>query len=1443
MNQNPQRVLVHYLSPNQQEYVALHGDLPPQERTALAIELRETLQAYARYIPGQLVQQQLANPIAGKVYGAFWDGSLLFADLSGFTALSAELSELGKQGAEEVSGVVNRLFNALVAEVLAHHGALLKFGGDALTAFFDNAMLGHTHAAAATMAALAMQRRMEEFSALKTRKGTFRLQLRVGVHSGRVFAAQVGDVSHIELVVTGAEVNRVATAQEIAAPGEVVISDYTAALLDSAVVTPRESGFQHIVEMPPADLPDISPDLFSLDRSDDIATLETLACQVESLRPYLMRGLPKRFLDASVFEMGEFRPVSVLFVHFHDFSALLELLADDATGAAHILNAYFQRAQAVVHRYDGIVNKVDMYSHGDKLMILFGAPTAHEDDPQRAVRCALELQETLKAANAEIHDMLTKKGIQDERGVFYQRVGINTGTVFAGRVGGVKRYEYTVMGSAVNLSARLMSATDDGTILLSPETSHAVERQFALAKQPPLKLKGLPKPVEPFRVERALDVERLSVGQTSQISRAPLVGRDALLAQLKQESAVALNGTMRVLALVGEAGIGKSRLAEELIQSLVLSSFAPDGIEVPDFQMYTNDCQSYEQSIPYAALRKPIRHLLRVTTHSNRGQSVTEQSEIITRLEEIVKEYAPSMIRFTPLLGDVLGIGLPFTPLLESMSDEQRHDRLQDLVVEIVLSAARQEPLLLSLEDIQWADASSLEIIERLTKEVLPAPLLPLLNYRPEPPIVEPWMEQETNIRVELGELSTDDSEQLLAGMLGGSPPPEVLPLLERTQGNPFFIEELVRALITSDALARDEAGHWHMTRPLDQISIPTSIEGLIYARLDRLDEQQLELVQVASVIGRRFSQTIVAGIVGDSVPVDQVLHYLIAFELIAPEDTEQDTDITFIFRHALLRDVAYEGILYARRRNLHYRVADQLEQVSAGGYRDELLPLLAQHYLLAEAWGYAFYYHKRAACQAQRRYANREALALFATALDVATHIQTEQGEEDNGAETYCLIVPVAFEVAEIHERSGYIQALLGEGETAQQSYQEALRLVREERNKLDTQASKTLLGQRLVLAEVRLYRHLAALDEQHGNYQSAFDWLEQAMVLGTSGGAAAMEELSRCYLLGARIYFTQGDFTHSREWAQMALKLASKLDNITDQANAFLRIGVISYEQGDFAEAVPAQQEACRLFEQSNVLSRYNDALNNLGVTYDRMGRWDDAVQCYERSLEISENIGDALALARTANNLALVLMAQGELERASSLFEYSCSQFSRIGSVQGIAYTTLNRGEVLLLQERPEDALTLFYESIEILERINARLDIPEVLRLAAEALLALGQVDQAHDYATRSLEIARELGMAVEEATALRALGQVAFHAGDHATANSYLEQSQVALEQLGERYELGKVVFCQAQVAFAVQHPRAPELLCEAERIFQELDAQRDLQKVQAFAAAVGGGGG
>ncbi|MEI7772399.1 MAG: adenylate/guanylate cyclase domain-containing protein, partial [Chloroflexales bacterium] len=704
MNAPPaiQGPLLGHLSAEQADLLSHGGDLPAADRARLAAELRADLAACAAYLPARLVRAQLDDPCPGHTGGAFWGGSLLFADLSGFTALSERLSVLGRQGAEEVSAVVNRLFAALVAEIHAHQGALLKFGGDAITAFFDTETIGEAHASAATAAALAMQRRMDAFVGMETRAGTFTLRLRVGVHSGRVFAAEVGDENHIELVVTGTEVNRVAMAQEIAEPGEVVISDQTAALLVGADLEPRSAGFQRIGRLLFFALPPTQPGLIAPRGPDDLATLASLAARLAALRPYLVRGLPRRFLEVSEIGLGEFRPVSVLFANFHDFSALLERLHDDPDRAAAVLNAYYRRAQAVVHRYDGIVNKVDMYTHGDKLMALFGAPAAHEDDPTRAVRCALELEQALDEANKEIAYLLEGTGFAR----LFQKVGINTGTVFAGRVGGTTRYEYTVMGPAVNLAARLMSAAVDGEVLLSPSARAAVAGQIVLEDHPPLRLKGLAEPVTPARALRVAEAQ----APGARIGDAPMIGRDQEMRRLFDAASAAMRGSGRVLALVGEAGAGKSRMAEELLQRMVISSVAKPATPdmVPPFEMVIGECQSYDQRTTYATLRSPLSELLLFSAWRASGANL--QLHIADR----VRQLAPDLERFAPLLSDALGMALDESPLTAALSPQQRHDRLQELIVALFCGAARREPLLVLIEDMHWADSPSLELLGSL---------------------------------------------------------------------------------------------------------------------------------------------------------------------------------------------------------------------------------------------------------------------------------------------------------------------------------------------------------------------------------------------------------------------------------------------------------------------------------------------------------------------------------------------------------------------------------------------------------------------------------------------------------------------------------------------------------------------------------------------------------
>ncbi len=1412
-------LLLEHLSPELQAQLEHTGELPPAARSDLAGQLQRLLRAHAAYIPLRLVERQLANPIPGQVTGSFWDGSLLFADLSGFTALSEQLSTIGRQGAEEVSGIVNQLFDALVEEVANNHGTLLKFGGDALTAFFDQHRLGVAHAAAATHAALAMQRRMQAFANLRTRAGTFRLRLRVGVHSGRLFAAEVGDTSHIELVITGREVNQVATAQEIAAPGDVVVSDQTAALLHNAHFEPSERGFHRITALPAPDLPP-PHDTLTFPTGSDLATLEQLATQLAALRPYLVRGLPQRFLDSRFTEIGEFRPVSVMFANFHNFSEMLDLLKDEPQLAAQVLNAYFQRVQQVVHRYDGSVNKVDMATHGDKLMALFGAPAAHEDDPLRVVQCALDMRRALHEVNAELarlFEPLTDRYAEQHAAppALHQRIGINTGTVFAGRVGGAQRYEYTVMGSAVNLSARLMAKAADGMVLISPFTRTMVEQYVAVADHPPLQLKGLSQPITPGVVlDRDSNGARATGRSESSLPHVDLVGRDLELHQMLTAAELALKGSGRVIALTGEAGIGKTRLCGELLHQLVLSGYTPPGQGgVENFVIYGGECQSYEQSTPYATIRPPLRALLEINPQraTSRAESDAAAVAMLDTLEQAVTRYAPKLVRFAPLLGDALGVAVQETPLTRGLTAEQRHDRLHELIIALFIGATSEYSLILMLEDIQWADASSLELLNEIATAIQGKPLLLLLNYRPSPPIDAPWNALDTTLQITLTELPLEKGEELLSALLNHNPPPAVRSLVERTQGNPFYIEELIRTLIASGILARNQLGNWYLTGPLNEATLPRSIEGLVIARLDKLPEAQYDMVQVASVVGRRFQQSVVAGIYQQKSILNHVLEALIHAEI--TQQDFQDDDLSYLFRHALLRDVAYETILFARRRELHRQVALRLEELTNDDpqARQNVLSVVARHYLLAEVWQAAFAYHVLAGQQAQQRYANREALTLFATALEIVPNLPLPTDPDEH-----------IRQIVDLHERRGNIFALLGETDDAVAAYLEAMALVdvREETHRE---------------TRVRLHRLLASVEEQSSEFDTAVRWLQQGMALANEQTRA---ELARCYLLGAKIYNRRGEFDSSLEWVRTSLSMATDVGNDLDRAHALRLLGVILSDVGDMGASIQALESARAILNDSigdpNSLSRI---LNDLGAVYDQVGRWQEAIACYEQAIEISEAIGDAVGIAYASNNLAYLLVGRNALQRAYDLYLYSGERFQQIGSAWGAALTDYNRGEVLTLQGQPAAAMKLFQSSLDTFERIGSRTFIPEVLRLAAEASLALEDYAAATDYARRSLAAAEELGMSVEQGIAQRVLGQIALAQQHYVDAAALLEHACTTLSEADSPYDIGKVRYWQACLhAQQGDLDAAQPLLQQAYQAFTALDAQRDLARVHELAS-------
>ncbi|MCK5642533.1 MAG: adenylate/guanylate cyclase domain-containing protein, partial [Gammaproteobacteria bacterium] len=433
---------------------------------------RSLLKSIVAYIPELIVEQRIVDPHLPDVHGQFHQGTLVFADISGFTTMSEKLSELGKEGAEELNGILNRHFTRMLDITLPHRGAQLKFGGDSMFLLF----LGQQHAARAVRCALQMQQAMEEFGQLSTSQGIFRLEMSIGINSGELFAASVGSPrDRLYCIFTGREVNRTAKIEAAANAGEILIGCGTLHELSGNVKVGQGREGYYQVRSLSARLKSILPYEVDLKEGLSESAIEVLASYLPPRLVERLRDNPER---AGV--EGEHRRVTVMFVNLLGTSAAIEQYgADRVRALTQLLNDYFLMVHAVVNKYEGVLVGCDINTTGDKLLITFGSPVAHEDDDERAVLCAQEIKQLLAGSNLP----------------FKQRIGINSGYVFTGELGSPWRKEYTVMGDQVNVAARLMSVAQEGQILMGHSTYQGVAGKFVLQAQQPVKVKGKSQPV------------------------------------------------------------------------------------------------------------------------------------------------------------------------------------------------------------------------------------------------------------------------------------------------------------------------------------------------------------------------------------------------------------------------------------------------------------------------------------------------------------------------------------------------------------------------------------------------------------------------------------------------------------------------------------------------------------------------------------------------------------------------------------------------------------------------------------------------------------------------------------------------------------------------------------------------------------------------------------
>jgi class 3 adenylate cyclase/tetratricopeptide (TPR) repeat protein len=665
-----------------------------------------------------------------------------------------------------------------------------------------------------------------------------------------------------------------------------------------------------------------------------------------SPQSYTPKHLAEKILTSKAALEGERKQVTVLFA---DLKGSMELLADrDPEEARKLLDPVLERMMEAVHRYEGTVNQV----MGDGIMALFGAPLAHEDHAVRACYAALRMQEAVKAYADEAR---RTTGLPPSI-----RVGLNSGEVVVRSIGSDLRMDYTAVGQTTHLAARMEQAALPGTIVITADTLKLAEGWVQVAPLGPVPVKGLTEPVEVYEVTGAGSARtRLQAAAARGLTR--FVGRDAEMDQLRHALELARAGRGQVVAVVGEPGLGKSRLFREFTRSH----------RVHGWLLLEGAAVSYAKASAY----QPIAHLLREyfgIEPRDDAQRIREKltGKILT-LDRALESYLPALLALVDVPVD--------DETWRTLDQSQRRHRTLDGLKRLLLRESQTRPVIAVFEDLHWIDGETQAFLDSLVESVPSARLLLLVNYRPE--YQHAWGSRTYYTQMRLDPLSPQSAEAFLKAMLGEEP--NLLPLkrllIDRTEGNPFFMEESIRSLVETEVLVGTR-GAYRLARPLPEGHVPVTVRAVLAARIDRLAPEDKRLLQTASVIGGDVPFALLLAV--SELPEDELrtgLARLQTAELLYESSLFPEPE--YAFKHALTNEVVYRSLLQDRQRVLHARILDAIETL----YRDRLIEhveRLAHHAVRGALWDRAARYLRQAGEKAVARSANREAITLFEQAL-----------------------------------------------------------------------------------------------------------------------------------------------------------------------------------------------------------------------------------------------------------------------------------------------------------------------------------------------------------------------------------------------------------------------------------------------------------------------------
>ena len=1006
----------------------------------------------------------------------------------------------------------------------------------------------------------------------------------------------------------------------------------------------------------------------------------------------------------------------------------MELLGDrDPEEARQIIDPVIDQIMEAVHRYEGTVNHV----MGDGIMAIFGAPLAHEDHAVRACYAALAMQCSIRAYSSQ---MRRSHGIEVEL-----RVGLNSGEVVVGAIGNDLHMEYSAVGHTTNLAARMEQLATPGTVRLTTHTLNFAEGFIHVAPLGPVPVRGLAEPVEVYELKGVSGLRtRMQAAAARGLTR--FVGRQAELEILGQALRQSGAGHGQIVALVGEPGVGKSRLIWEFTHSH----------RTQGWLALESGSVSYGKATAYRPLIDLLKVYFRIEERDD-GRRLLEK--ITGKLLTLDKALEPTL----PALLALLDVGVEDQEW-QRLHPTQRRSRTQDACKRLLLRESQVQPLVLIFEDLHWIDSETQAFLNSLIESLPTSRILLLVNFRPE--YQSSWGSKTYYAQLRVDPLPPESAEELLQGLLGGGDQQRDLrrTLIQRTEGNPFFLEESVRSLVEAGVLA-GERGSYRLQAPLASIQVPGRVQAVLAARIDRLQPEDKRLLQTAAVIGKDVPFPLLQDIAElSSDDLQAGLGRLQAAEFLY--EAKLFPDIEYTFKHALTHEVAYSSLLQERRRAAHAQIVSAMENLYAGRIAEQL-ERLSHHAVRGEVWPRAVTYLHQAGLKALSHSANQEAVSYFDQALGALGQLpETRQNIEKS--------IDLRLELrSALHP--------LGEFERVLDTLQKAAGLAES------------------IVDERRHGRVLSYLVQSHrlsGNHSSAIEAGEKAIEIGKSFDDPGIQAPANFHL--GQMFFHLGDHARAIEFYLNNIKalngtLAKDRLGMAGIPLVFTR-GYLSWslaELGRFPEAIAEWQEAIRLAEE--VKHPFSEAFAKYcgGFLYLRKGEIERAIAQLEPGFALCQSMNLRLELPFVASFLGIAYAYVGRHDDGIAIAEHAVNEMNSLKIESGRSWIVGFLGYTYLIAGQPAKAVHLIEQALELGELHGERGWVAWEHHVLGLARMAEGgtSVDKARSLFEQAIEGARELQLRPLLARSELALGQLHRRTGQRDVARRNLDSAVSLLREL------------------------------------------------------------